>query len=381
MVKDITPEGVDVGSDWPQALTAVGNLLYFRANDGIHGQEPWVSDGTSAGTRMLEVEPGPHGSIPGEFEEYNGLAYFSAGTVAAGGELWRTNGTPAGTEMVKDIVPGTGGSNPRYLTVFAGKLYFVKFENGSCGARGVLFRTDGTPDGTKAVIDKNGRRIRGTFQGCAAKALWPIGTNLFIGRNQQEIWRSGGTAATTFKLANFGTRLLVGLGNVGYMSWYKGSEPYPDSTLWRSDGTAIGTVPLYYADATPIQVDPHPYGDLHTLPGTLVFWDWVRGISASDGTSAGTHALDVNVWPGDDEYFEETMATLNSVLYFDGRVSVDGNLSGPALWRTDGTTAGTYAVSPTYGNDLVDGITAMGQSLYFVNSGGGKGVELWRYDP
>ena len=35
-------------------LTAVGNTLYFRADDGINGSELWKSDGTASGTVMVK---------------------------------------------------------------------------------------------------------------------------------------------------------------------------------------------------------------------------------------------------------------------------------------------------------------------------------------
>ncbi len=37
-------------------------------DDGVHGQEPWISDGTFAGTHMLEdARPGPFSSSPSSF--------------------------------------------------------------------------------------------------------------------------------------------------------------------------------------------------------------------------------------------------------------------------------------------------------------------------
>ena len=50
MVKDIFP---GPRSSSPNYLTTVGNKVFFQADDGKNGVEPWVSDGTTAGTFML----------------------------------------------------------------------------------------------------------------------------------------------------------------------------------------------------------------------------------------------------------------------------------------------------------------------------------------
>lgn len=51
MVKEINPQASGYS---PGELTASGNLLFFRADDRIHGSELWRSDGTEAGTVMVE---------------------------------------------------------------------------------------------------------------------------------------------------------------------------------------------------------------------------------------------------------------------------------------------------------------------------------------
>ena len=50
MVKDIWSGNPDSN---PEHLAAIGNTLYFGANDGINGLELWKSDGTSGGTVMV----------------------------------------------------------------------------------------------------------------------------------------------------------------------------------------------------------------------------------------------------------------------------------------------------------------------------------------
>lgn len=39
---------------WPRQLTRAGNHIFFTANDGIHGEELWITDGTQEGTRLVK---------------------------------------------------------------------------------------------------------------------------------------------------------------------------------------------------------------------------------------------------------------------------------------------------------------------------------------
>jgi ELWxxDGT repeat protein len=54
----------------------------------------------------------------------NRMDYFAATTSAAGNELWRSNGTSAGTSLVQDLYPGTNGSFPTNLSA-VGRDVFV----------------------------------------------------------------------------------------------------------------------------------------------------------------------------------------------------------------------------------------------------------------
>lgn len=57
--------------------------------DGIHGSEPWASDGTAVGTALYQdVEPGAAGSGGSGFKVSGSSLYFEATTSAYGAELW-----------------------------------------------------------------------------------------------------------------------------------------------------------------------------------------------------------------------------------------------------------------------------------------------------
>lgn len=125
--------------------------LFFVCSDPVAGIEPYVSDGTTAGTGLLkDIYPGSGGSSPFGFTNAGNNVYFRANDVEHGTELWKSDGTSNGTVMVKDIYPGTLSSYPYSLTAAAGKLYFMALD--ISGAFN-LYVSNGKPSGTTAVND------------------------------------------------------------------------------------------------------------------------------------------------------------------------------------------------------------------------------------
>lgn len=144
----------------PQLLLTIGNTTYFSADDGVHGNELWKTDGTVTGTSLVkDINPGPADSFPFNLTNVNGTLFFTADDGTHGTELWKSDGTTAGTVMVKDIatvkvteplyVPSYG-SRPEQLTLVNGTLFF----SANDGVHGrELWESDGTADGTVMVQD------------------------------------------------------------------------------------------------------------------------------------------------------------------------------------------------------------------------------------
>src|SRR5688572_24883951 len=71
------------GDGYPQILSTFGSKLVFVSSDGVHGTEPWISDGTDTGTHMIaDVYAGASSSYINacclwSFTEYNGKIYFA----------------------------------------------------------------------------------------------------------------------------------------------------------------------------------------------------------------------------------------------------------------------------------------------------------------
>jgi ELWxxDGT repeat protein len=131
----------------------VGRNVFFSANDGEHGQELWVSDGTADGILPLaDIAPGINGSNPLNLTPVGSLLFFTANDTTHGRELWVSDGTAEGTQLVADINPGSMGSAPNHLIGFDNRLFF----SANDGAKGVeLWTSDGTLDGTELVGDIN----------------------------------------------------------------------------------------------------------------------------------------------------------------------------------------------------------------------------------
>ena len=96
----------------------------------MHGRELWVSDGTDAGTTLVaDILPGPGSSLPLALHAVGSRIVFSAydgsGAGAHGRELWKSNGTAAGTVLLQDLNPGPDSSSPLSFTESGGNLYFV----------------------------------------------------------------------------------------------------------------------------------------------------------------------------------------------------------------------------------------------------------------
>jgi ELWxxDGT repeat protein len=109
-VKDIYPGDGDSNVYLaPGDVAHVGHKVIFSADDGTHGPEPWVTDGTHAGTHLLmDINPGLEPSDASRFANVQTAAgprgFFVAYSPTYGTELWVTDGTPGGTSVI-DIYP------------------------------------------------------------------------------------------------------------------------------------------------------------------------------------------------------------------------------------------------------------------------------------
>lgn len=256
MLKDINTSAAGASSS-PAHFIKLNNALYFTANDGMHGDELWKTDGTDAGTVLVKDINATAGgsSNPSGFTEFNGAYYFEADDGVHGVELWKTDGTETGTLLVKDINPTPGGNSlPRKFIAFSGALYFTA-NDGQTGYE--LWKTDGTEAGTTLVKD------------ITPAAWWnappadfsspPLDFKVFNGalyfqandgEHGYELWKTDGTSSGTVPVKDINTATMGNSppSSQGGFTEFKGAlyfqadDGVHGSELWKTDGTANGTV-------------------------------------------------------------------------------------------------------------------------------------------
>jgi ELWxxDGT repeat protein len=412
------------------AFRAFGNGALLAADAGT-GYEPYVSDGTAAGTRLLgDLFPGPGHSNPEEFTVLGGLAVFSALDPNLGRELYVTDGTPNGTSLLRDLWPGVGGSSPQWFAEYNGRAVFAATDD-VVGRE--VWVTDGTSAGTALLADLYVGLPSSNPAWCVrfGNEIWFSASTGLLGLGD-ELWRTDGTSAGTFPVGDlvpgtdgtngtgltpFGTQLLL-RGSIG------------GAGLWEpcvTDGTPAGTqLLLDVAPANPGSAPTQftPFGDrvLFGAEADLLG----RELLVSNGTTAGTSVFaDVrpgvfgsnpgDLWErGDDVFFAADTGTSGRQLFVADRATLsvvqltsqtnpaaepramtrNGGLvvfsassgSGREPWVSDGTVAGTLALgdlAPGAANSLQllqERFVTAGNLTYFAANDGVHGDELWATD-
>jgi len=99
--------------------------FYFSADDVTHGNELWMSDGSTA-TMLSDINS--HGDGINDnlsFLFTSSTLFFAADDGTHGNELWKTDGTAVGTMMVQDIFPGSHNADPSLEFINNGKIFFT----------------------------------------------------------------------------------------------------------------------------------------------------------------------------------------------------------------------------------------------------------------
>ncbi|WP_207493156.1 T9SS type A sorting domain-containing protein [Aridibaculum aurantiacum] len=307
MLKDINPGSPSSNTT---SFFKYNNIVLFQASTATHGTEVWKTDGTEAGTVLLR-NIHPTGSAKSMlmdfiFFELNGKALFAANDGVHGEELWSTDGTEANTAMIKDIQTGPNGSfSFLFNSIKIGNKMFFPVSN-LFGTRYQIWETDGTTAGT--ALFKDFTFDEGTYPLILSayeftgetytQPLFQGNKFFFIAKTETEgteLWVSDGTQGGTSMLKDIlpgeeggleGSNLLFVYTSEGL--YFTADDGVNGTEVWKSDGTSAGTVRVTNINTAG---DSYPEG-YWILNGKIVF-------EATDGDDpeADLYVLNTSVSP------------------------------------------------------------------------------------
>jgi ELWxxDGT repeat protein len=301
-VSDGTPEGSrmlhagqvpdnHLGTGRIHQTAAVGDTFYFAILPSSGPKELWKTDGTPAGTVLVKrFDAG----VPSYFRALGDRLVFTSYDPVNGYEPWVSDGTEEGTVLLKDVNPGpndSGRGNGMLGAAADGKLYFIAADGTRANA---LWVTDGTTDGTRFVKDL----VPGSSQPFDTRPIYAADGNVLYfqapaSTGPMAVWRTDGTEAGTRVVAGRMSHWLTGLATWGgalYIPFSAGTgDPnLAPGTMYRSDGTPAGTVPVRSFQADPVAMSPR---GAHATPHGVYFVALTgsgRDLWRTDGTPAGT---------------------------------------------------------------------------------------------
>lgn len=378
-------DGVVLGSPYD-----VNGILIFsgegRVSGSIANRQLYRSDGTVAGTRNLNIPTSdnpPNNRFPaGALGDLLIFAYDSRqagsqGVGPGGTELYSLNAQTDQLSLVKSL--DFGSPTTTDFTRLGSKLYFTANAGLGTSARRKFFVTDGTGAGTTEV-----RGITDDFSNPSNVAA--VGTQLILtaqhfsgSQDVLGLWKSDGTAAGTVRYSTKVSSPVekLAVGNKLYFAVGSGTFASDQRTqLWVTDGTDAGTLALLQGTSQIREL---------RASGSTVYFLAAAGIGShnvwkTDGTVTGTVLLkgftDFN-----DLNLPAQLAATGSTAFFTGFATA----SGAELWKSDGTAAGTVLlkdICPGRCSSYIQSMIAVPGSnrVYFSAAGAEGGLELWTSD-
>jgi len=422
-----TPTSAPTGGFSPVPNENARKQVVFSADDGSHGVEPWITDGTADGTRLItDLYPGEEGSVAYNYKVYGDRITFQARGEGTGKELWFTSRPFNTATLLADIHPGPTGSDPYSVvpllenkTVFSAldpnygeELFFASatsrearlqkdiypgpdssypFWSVALDGRVIFAATDPVHGRELWYIDQQGQvglladiyTDASVNPSSSPSQLTPVGDALYFVCNDiehgVELWVSDGSDAGTRLLKDIfpgpGSSAPQALTPLGNLVYFTAEDESGAIRLWRTDGTADGTLPVETGARAPLAL---------TVRESTLFFSATR---AGEGRELWVTGPDLpaervrDIAPGPASSSPRNLVIFKDGIYF----LADDGVHGEELWRSDGTAAGTVMV-----RDIVpvpfeklsyETIAPTTDALYLAAGSGTQGIELWRYFP
>lgn len=336
-------------------------LHYFVANNTL-----WETDGTTDGTKISAAAEGL--SIMGGANSVvlvGGKLIFVAITVEFGSELMVTDGVNKAT-LLKDIVPGEQGASILLFSqnTCSDKYYFIQQLSGQ-----KLWVTDGTLEGTNQLM---------TFSSTSFSEYSCLdGKILFRGTvsGVSSLWTSDGTVPGTVPIETL--CCATGFTNFDGFTYFINSNQ-----LWKTNGLEFGTTQVSTAglDNFSIPTSPSPYLAVHDNKLYFAGKDDAHGTELwfYDGIN---FQLAEDIVPGNDSSFPRKFVSTGSKMFF----IADGLSTGAELFAYDNFTNTVGLVKDIYpgpegSSSSFELVQKFGENVFYAGTNGTNGREWWISD-
>lgn len=368
-------------------LHTVGDSLLMYNLKNCAGQaEIWKTDGTSEGTSLLKEIYGHTSNDFLYYHEFTDKTYMERhyypdpNSIFVNIELWETDGTSNGTQL-KTTISGPGTCAGQF-TKFNNELYYI---NGNYKLQKINPATGQDIWVTDLLLGDPGDGLPGDLKAIGDYLYFrKWATGFFGGDLDGHLWRTEGTDETTKKLVdlNFWPDLIkpiTPLATVNDRFIFLAENQYLDQQLWVSDNTVAGTHLL--KDFTPgenastIILEPFylnniPYFFIQAETSTLQIW-------TTDGTVEGTILVK--------DLLSMVTPWIHPRYIFDNKlyIPLTSTELGTGLWVCDGTTEGTkllFSTSETSDISIIYEIISLNNLLILTGKYQDLYKELWKYD-
>jgi ELWxxDGT repeat protein len=414
-------------------IPVLGDKLFFPYENGPAGSEPGFTDFTlqQGITLLKDIYPGLQTSSPRSWQVHKGKLYIIADDGIHGSEIWVSDGTTQGTQLLKDVASVTGSFEPRanVLHNSNGKLlYLASHTLPGSGTFDSLYLTNGS---TIQRVSGSNFKASGSFYIGKIKddLIYQTSGNLYRAQANGQVWTVGPLTnhkgamgmwdsysysvnnKVIFPLSTFGpptghgaefivtdstkagTHLLKDInpgdnngingegGVLGNRLIFAGNDGVNGFELWITDGSTANTQLLK-------DIRPGAGGSAPALFATLkdhLFFSADDGVSGrelwvTNGTAEGTKLVK-DIKSGNDSSAPINIVPAGSKVFF----TVFDINQGWQLWKTDGTSSGTVRIKDVDGNSNSIGrkpsnFTAVGSLVYFSSWDEQHGNEVWRSD-
>lgn len=382
---------IDMQTSW--ALR--GNKMLFGLDTGSTGMEPWISDGTLAGTKLLrELEPQTQNGSGNPALAFNiGSQVLFSASNGSEESLWTTDGSAAGTQRLSGHVAvaslfGQASMQMAGFTLYPGKTDMGYVE---------LMRTDGTAAGTTVVADLTGNGIGSPYPVSSNPASCGAG---FVGDGSVayygaspggfgKLFRTDGTTGGTAAIGTFwpsgglfisSTQVCVLALSGGNVYFQAVNSPTSETLLWRSNGQVGNYEKVLTASGATLAAPVN----MIEMNGSLWFITYSGGSAGLYKLSPGdpvARLVQPRTWTQYNSYPEMVAAVGGSVLFRDAEMAPNGAMTFK-MYRSDGSATGVAALGIVGANSpWLPGFGArLGNRYLYPGVADDAGIDLWLTD-